>query len=78
MLDGGTLFKPEFAHYDAAGKAWVIENVGVEPDVVVDNDPGKEYAGEDQQLDKAVELLLTELKAHKGGPVPPPPPYPKR
>src|SRR5205085_2158856 len=69
LLDGGTLFKPEFAHYDAAGKAWVIENVAVAPDAVVDNHPGKEYAGEDQQLDKAVELLLAELKDRKGPPV---------
>jgi tricorn protease len=63
IIDGGSLNRPEFAHLDAEGKQFVIEGYGVEPDVVVDNDPAKEYAGEDQQLDKAIELILQELKA---------------
>jgi tricorn protease len=78
LLDGGYLNRPEFSRYDLAGKEWIIEGHGVEPDVFVDNDPAKEYAGEDQQLDKAVELLFAELKNRKAPPVPPPPPYPKR
>jgi tricorn protease len=77
LLDGGVLNKPEFSRYDVGGKEWVMEGVGVHPDIVVDNDPAKEYAGEDQQLNKAIEVLLTELKKN-----PPklasPPPYPKR
>jgi tricorn protease len=77
LLDGGDLRKPEFSRYDVAGKQWVMENVGVEPDIVVDNDPAREYAGEDQQLDKAVEVLLTELRK-KDRTIPAPPPYPKR
>ena len=55
-----------------------MENVGVEPDIVIDNDPAKEYAGEDQQLSKAVEVLLEKLKERKGPAIPAPPPYPKR
>lgn len=77
LIDGGDLRKPEFSRYDVAGKEWIMENVGVEPDIVIDNDPAREYAGEDQQLDKAIEVLLAELKKN-----PPklaaPPPYPKR
>ena len=75
FLDGGVLNKPEFSRYDVAGKAWVIEGVGVEPDIYVDNDPAKEYAGEDQQLDKAIAVILDLLK-NKPGTLPPPPPYP--
>jgi tricorn protease len=75
FLDGGFLNKPEFSRYDVAGKAWVIEGVGVEPDIYVDNDPAKEYAGEDQQLDKAIAVILDLLK-NKPGTLPPPPPYP--
>jgi len=62
FIDGGSLHKPEFANYDFKENKWAMEGVGVEPDVWVDNDPAKEYAGEDQQLDKAIELILIELE----------------
>jgi tricorn protease len=75
FLDGGFLNKPEFSRYDIAGKEWVIEGVGVEPDIYVDNDPAKEYAGDDQQLNKAIEVILDLLKK-KPGVLPPVPPYP--
>ena len=75
FLDGGFLNKPEFSRYDVAGKAWVIEGVGVEPDIVVDNDPAKEFAGEDQQLDKAIQVILDLLKKNPAK-LPPAPPYP--
>lgn len=75
FLDGGFLNKPEFSRYDVAGKAWVIEGVGVEPDIYVDNDPAKEYVGEDQQLDKAISVMLDLLKKQPGT-LAPVPPYP--
>lgn len=77
LLDGGSLSKPEFSRYDLAGKEWIMENVGVSPDIVVDNDPAKEFAGDDQQLNKAIEVLLAELKKNPPKEVTPPP-YPKR
>jgi tricorn protease len=77
FLDGGVLNKPEFSRYDVAGKAWVIEGVGVEPDIYVDNDPAKEYAGEDQQLDKAIAVILDLLKTRPGTLAPPPFPIKK-
>ena len=73
FLDGGVLNKPEFSRYDVAGKAWVIEGVGVEPDIVVDNDPAKQYAGEDQQLEKGISVILELLKKQPGTLAPPPP-----
>ncbi len=77
LLDGGTLNRPEFSRYDLGGKEWIMENVGVSPDIVVDNDPAKEYAGDDQQLNKAIEVLLADLKKNPPKVVTPPP-YPKR
>ena len=40
---------------------------GVDPDIVVDNDPAKEYAGEDQQLDRAIQHILQELRTKRQG-----------
>jgi len=77
LLDGGYLRKPEFSRYDIEGKKWIIEGIGVEPDIFVDNDPAQEYAGTDQQLNKAIEVILEELKQHEKA-VPPLPPLPVR
>ncbi len=62
FIDGGNLTKPEFGHYSADGSDWIIEGHGVDPDIIVDNDPAKEFAGEDEQLNKAIEVILQELK----------------
>jgi tricorn protease len=77
LLDGGFLFKPEFATYGASGEGWIIEGHGVDPDIVVDNDPAREFAGIDEQLDKAIEVILGELKS-KGKELPPIPPFPDK
>ena len=62
FIDGGDLRKPEFATYDREGKEFVIEGRGVTPDIIVVNDPAKEYEGIDEQLNKAIEVILEELK----------------
>jgi tricorn protease len=77
LLDGGTLNRPEFARYDTEGKDWAIEGHGVDPDIVIENDPAKEYEGIDEQLNKAIEVILEELKT-KDKPLPPVPPYPDK
>lgn len=77
FLDGGYLNKPEFASYELSGKKWAIEGHGVDPDIVVDNDPAQEFAGIDQQLARAIELILEELRTNPRT-LPPPPPFPKR
>ena len=77
LLDGGSLFKPEFAPFSIDGKEWIMEGIGVEPDIYVDNDPAKEYAGIDEQLNKAIEVILEELKTQEVK-LPPIPPYPKK
>ena len=78
LMDGGQIFKPEFAPYSKdPGKGWVIESHGVDPDIVVDNDPYKEFHGDDQQLDRGIEEMLEELKT-KHYELPPIPPFPDR
>jgi tricorn protease len=75
LVDGGFLNRPEFSIYDLEGKNWIIEGAGVEPDIVVDNDPYLEYTGTDQQLNKAIEVILDDLKT-KAKKIPGHPPYP--
>ncbi|MBN2007939.1 PD40 domain-containing protein [candidate division KSB1 bacterium] len=75
LLDGGYLYKPEFASYSTDGSRWIIEGHGVEPDIEVDNDPAQEFAGNDQQLNRAIEEILNELKTQEKT-IPPHPPYP--
>jgi tricorn protease len=77
LVDGGQFFKPEFAPYSKEGKDWIIESHGVDPDIVVDNDPAKEFRGEDQQLDRAIQEIQEELKTKRYD-LPPVPPYPNR
>ncbi|MGA9365216.1 MAG: PDZ domain-containing protein [Bacteroidota bacterium] len=77
LLDGGFLNKPEFSRYDEDNDAWIMEGHGVDPDIVVDNDPAKEYAGIDEQLNKAIEVILDELKTQEKN-LPPIPEWPKK
>jgi tricorn protease len=41
---------------------WLIEGVGVTPDVVVDNPPHATYQGQDRQLEVALQLLDKKIK----------------
>jgi tricorn protease len=77
LTDGGSLFRPEFAPYAKEGKDWVIESHGVDPDIVVDNDPAREFHGEDQQLERALQQIQEELKTKRYD-IPAVPPYPNR
>ncbi|MDR3094525.1 MAG: PDZ domain-containing protein [Bacteroidales bacterium] len=65
FVDGTDLRKPEYAPYSPETGQWIIEGHGVEPDIVVENDPALEYAGTDEQLNKAIEVILEELKNYK-------------
>jgi tricorn protease len=63
LMDGGYITRPEFAVYGLDSK-WVVENRGVQPDVVVDNPPDLVFKGQDPQLQKAIDMLMEEIKAH--------------
>lgn len=64
-MDGTDVRVPFFTNYDAKTGEWIVENHGVDPDILIDNDPIKEQMGEDQQLNKAIEVALEELKTRQ-------------
>jgi tricorn protease len=74
LIDGGTVTAPRYAIYGLNG-AWEVEGNGVAPDVEVQELPKNVAAGHDAQLERAVAIVLEQLKQH---PVvlPPIPPYP--
>jgi tricorn protease len=61
LIDGGSVTAPKVAFWFPSGK-WELENHGVDPDVEVEFDPQAVRAGHDPQLEKAVSLVLEELK----------------
>ena len=61
LLDGGSVNVPQFGTNGADG-SWVVENVGVEPDIEVENDPRSVIAGRDPQLERAVEEVLRMMR----------------
>ncbi len=62
FVDGGFLNRPEYGLYDVEGEEWILEGVGVDPDIEVDNDPAREYAGIDDQLNRGIEEVLELLE----------------
>jgi tricorn protease len=74
LIDGGTVTAPRYAIYGLNGD-WEVEGHGVAPDVEVQELPKDVAAGHDPQLERAVAIVLEQLKQH---PVvlPPIPPYP--
>ena len=64
-MDGTDVRVPFFTNYDAETGKWIVENHGVDPDILIDNDPIKEYAGEDEQLLKAIEVAMEQIKNRK-------------
>ncbi|MBI4623580.1 MAG: PD40 domain-containing protein [Verrucomicrobia bacterium] len=79
LIDGGTVTAPRMALYDLNGK-WEVENVGIAPDIEVQHDPKLVRQGRDPQLEKAVAVVMAELKKNppKDYPIPPYPKYPPR
>src|SRR2546421_198886 len=43
---------------------WEVENHGIAPDVEVDLDPAAYRQGHDAQLEKAIEVVMQQLKEH--------------
>jgi tricorn protease len=63
LMDGGYITRPEFAVYGLHSE-WVVENHGVEPDIMVENLPEQVVAGHDPQLEKAIEVVMKEIQEH--------------
>ncbi|MBQ7017780.1 MAG: PDZ domain-containing protein [Bacteroidales bacterium] len=72
-IDGTDVRVPFFTNYDAKTGKWIVENHGVDPDILIDNDPIKEQQGIDEQLNKAIEVIMEQLKERKPLPKTPAP-----
>jgi len=65
MVDDGSIVTPSYAPYAHDGSGWIIEGEGVSPHIDLENDPHKEYMGTDEQLNKAIEVALKQIKEYK-------------
>ena len=63
LMDGGHVTSPSVAFFSPKGE-WDVENHGVDPDFVVEQDPKAVSEGHDPQLEKAVSLALEQLAKH--------------
>ena len=63
LIDGGHVTAPRAAIYGLNGD-WEVENHGVSPDVEVDLEPAAWRQGRDSQLEKAIEVVMQQLKEH--------------
>jgi tricorn protease len=66
LLDGGIVYVPEFGSADAGGR-WMIEGHGVNPDIVVEQDPFEVMKGHDPQLERGVAELMKLLPRTPAG-----------
>jgi tricorn protease len=61
LMDGGGITAPNLAIWTAE-EGWIVENEGVPPDIEVEQTPADVIAGRDPQLEKAIEVVMAELK----------------
>jgi len=73
FIDGGGVTAPNVGIWTKEG--FVVENVGVAPDIEVEQTPSEVIKGNDPQLRKAIEIALQELEKNPQTP-PARPPYP--
>ncbi len=60
FIDGGSVTAPNVAFWNEDG--FRIENEGIAPDIEIEQWPKEVIQGRDPQLDKAIEVILKELK----------------
>ena len=60
LIDGGTITAPRWALYGTKGE-WEVENIGIAPDIEVEQDPAQVRQGHDPQLERAVQIALEQL-----------------
>ncbi len=66
LMDGGTVTAPNLAIWTEEG--WVVENIGVPPDIEVEQNPADVMAGKDPQLERAIQVALQELEKNPQAP----------
>ncbi len=60
LMDGGGITAPRWAIYGTKGE-WEVENIGIPPDIEVEQDPAQMRLGHDPQLEAAVRIALDAL-----------------
>jgi tricorn protease len=75
LMDGGMVTSPSSAVFNPMSGEWEVENIGVAPDIEIDQDPKLIRQGADPQLEKAIEVVMKEL-AENPLPKPKIPAYP--
>lgn len=73
LVDGGYISVPRFGIFDE-NEEWIIEGIGVYPDIEVVDRPEKLAKGIDPGIEKAVEVLLKELENNPTKKIKPPAP----
>jgi tricorn protease len=73
LVDGGYISVPRFGIFDENSE-WIIEGIGVYPDIEVVDRPEQLAKGIDPGIEKAVEVLLKELEENPVKKVSPPAP----
>lgn len=61
LIDGGRPSIPNVAFYEIDG-TWGVEGHGVDPDIEVIDDPALMLNGADPQLNRAIDLMLEQIK----------------
>jgi tricorn protease len=70
LMDGGVVTAPNLAFFDENG--FGIENEGTPPDIEVEQWPTDVINGRDPQLEKAIQIVMDELKKNPPAKVPTP------
>ncbi len=62
LMDGGYVTAPSSGVFNPMSGQWEVENVGIAPDIEVEQDPELMRQGKDPQLEKAVQVVMAELE----------------
>lgn len=71
LVDRGQVRAAEWPQYHTKDGAWIIEGVGVVPDIEVVNPPKETFEGRDRQLETALKLLQDKLAKEPVAPLKP-------
>jgi tricorn protease len=74
LIDGGLMTAPRGGFYNMNGE-WDVENIGITPDIEVEQTPKEMAAGRDPQLERAIAEAMKQLAGWKSplrGEPPPP------
>jgi len=64
LIDGGAMTAPRGGFYNLNGE-WDVENIGITPDIEVEQTPKEMAAGRDPQLERAVAEAMKQLATWK-------------